>query len=150
MPCETLLDRVRAGREGAGANRVRIFVRNLRRKLGDDAASPGTSSASAASATACPIRARHERRCAGRDPADACSPAIRAEPDAVPVGSQGRLMGPGFEPDAREPDADGAPGVRGGAKPSGYRLRSSFIRSRAMCGGWLRRASRFRHVPATW
>ena len=41
MTCETLLDRVWVGREGAGANRVRIFVRNLRRKLGDDAASPG-------------------------------------------------------------------------------------------------------------
>ena len=41
MTCETLRDRVRAGREGAGANRVRIIVGNLRRKLGDDAASPG-------------------------------------------------------------------------------------------------------------
>ena len=44
-------------------------------------------------------------------------------------------MGPGLEPDAREPGADGAPCVRGGAQPSGYRLRSSFIRSRALCGG---------------
>ena len=38
---ETLLKRVWARREGASASRVRIFVRNLRRKLGDDAASPG-------------------------------------------------------------------------------------------------------------
>ena len=38
---DTLLERVWAGREGASANRVRIFVRNLRRKLGDDAARPG-------------------------------------------------------------------------------------------------------------
>ena len=37
---DTLLDRVWAGREGASANRVRIFVRNVRRKLGDDAARP--------------------------------------------------------------------------------------------------------------
>ena len=36
----TLLARVWAGRSGATANRVRIFVRNLRRKLGDDAARP--------------------------------------------------------------------------------------------------------------
>ena len=36
----TLLERVWEGRDGANANRVRIFVRNLRRKLGDDAASP--------------------------------------------------------------------------------------------------------------
>ena len=38
---ETLLDRVWKGREGANPNRVRICVRNLRRKLGDDAANPG-------------------------------------------------------------------------------------------------------------
>ena len=37
---ETLLRRVWAGREKADANLVRIFVRNLRRKLGDSAASP--------------------------------------------------------------------------------------------------------------
>ena len=37
---DALLERVWAGREGASANRVRIFVRNLRRKLGDDAARP--------------------------------------------------------------------------------------------------------------
>ena len=37
---ETLLERVWAGREGASANRVRICVRNLRAKLGEDAARP--------------------------------------------------------------------------------------------------------------
>ena len=37
---ETLLERVWTGREGANPNRVRIFVRNLRRKLGEDAARP--------------------------------------------------------------------------------------------------------------
>ena len=37
---DTLLERVWAGREGANPNRVRIFVRNLRRKLGDDASRP--------------------------------------------------------------------------------------------------------------
>ena len=37
---ETLLRRVWAKRETAGANLVRMFVRNLRRKLGDSAASP--------------------------------------------------------------------------------------------------------------
>ena len=37
---ETLLRRVWAKRENADANLVRNFVRNLRRKLGDDAASP--------------------------------------------------------------------------------------------------------------
>ncbi len=37
---ETLLRRVWSGRNGADANLVRIFVRNLRRKLGDDAANP--------------------------------------------------------------------------------------------------------------
>ena len=37
---ETLLRRVWAKRESADANLVRIFVRNLRRKLGDSAASP--------------------------------------------------------------------------------------------------------------
>ena len=37
---ETLLRRVWAKRENADANLVRIFVRNLRRKLGDSAASP--------------------------------------------------------------------------------------------------------------
>ena len=40
VPYETLLERVWAGREGATPNRVRIFVRNLRAKLGDDAQSP--------------------------------------------------------------------------------------------------------------
>ena len=38
---ESLLGRVWEGREGANANRARIFVRNLRRRLGDDAARPG-------------------------------------------------------------------------------------------------------------
>ena len=37
---ETLLKRVWNGQEGTSANRVRVFVRNLRRKLGDDAESP--------------------------------------------------------------------------------------------------------------
>ena len=37
---ETLLERVWTGREGANPNRVRIFVRNLRAKLGEDAARP--------------------------------------------------------------------------------------------------------------
>ncbi len=37
---DTLLRRVWKGREDANANLVRIFVRNLRKKLGDDAANP--------------------------------------------------------------------------------------------------------------
>ena len=37
---DTLLRRVWNGRSSADANLVRIFVRNLRRKLGDDAANP--------------------------------------------------------------------------------------------------------------
>ena len=37
---ETLLRRVWSGRDSADANLVRIFVRTLRRKLGDDAANP--------------------------------------------------------------------------------------------------------------
>ncbi len=37
---ETLLRRVWGGRENANANLVRIFVRNLRRKLGEDASNP--------------------------------------------------------------------------------------------------------------
>ena len=37
---ETLLRRVWANREGANANLVRVFIRNLRRKLGDSASSP--------------------------------------------------------------------------------------------------------------
>ena len=37
---DTLLRRVWSGRPGADANAVRNFVRNLRRRLGDDAASP--------------------------------------------------------------------------------------------------------------
>ncbi len=37
---DTLLRRVWKGREDANANLVRIFVRNLRKKLGDDAADP--------------------------------------------------------------------------------------------------------------
>ena len=37
---DTLLGRVWSGRDSADANLVRIFVRNLRRKLGDDATSP--------------------------------------------------------------------------------------------------------------
>ena len=37
---DTLLERVWAGRSGANPNRVRIFVRNVRAKLGDDAQSP--------------------------------------------------------------------------------------------------------------
>ena len=40
MTYDTLLRRVWRGRDGAEANLVRIFVRNLRRKLGDDAANP--------------------------------------------------------------------------------------------------------------
>ncbi len=40
MTYDTLLRRVWSGRDGANANLVRIFVRNLRRKLGDDAANP--------------------------------------------------------------------------------------------------------------
>ena len=40
LPYDTLLKRVWEGREGANPNRVRIFVRNLRRKLGEDAARP--------------------------------------------------------------------------------------------------------------
>ena len=37
---DTLLERVWAGREGVNRNRVHIFVRNLRAKLGDDAQRP--------------------------------------------------------------------------------------------------------------
>ena len=37
---ETLLERVWGARAGAKANRVHIFVRNLRRKLGEDVARP--------------------------------------------------------------------------------------------------------------
>ena len=37
---DTLLRRVWSGRKGADANLVRIFIRNLRVKLGDNAASP--------------------------------------------------------------------------------------------------------------
>ena len=40
MRHDTLVQRVWEGRDGADANLVRIFVRNLRRKLGDSAASP--------------------------------------------------------------------------------------------------------------
>ena len=40
MTYETLLRRVWNGRDSADANLVRIFVRTLRRKLGDDAANP--------------------------------------------------------------------------------------------------------------
>ena len=40
MTYDTLLRRVWSGRSNADANLVRIFVRNLRRKLGDDAARP--------------------------------------------------------------------------------------------------------------
>ena len=40
MTYDTLLRRVWRGRDNANANLVRIFVRNLRRKLGDDASSP--------------------------------------------------------------------------------------------------------------
>ena len=36
----TLLRRVWSGRDGANANMIRIFIRTLRRKLGDDAAKP--------------------------------------------------------------------------------------------------------------
>ena len=49
---ETLLRRVWAKGENAGAHLVRIVVKNLRRKLGDSAAAPPASSTSAASATA--------------------------------------------------------------------------------------------------
>ena len=41
VPCGTLLRQVWGGRKYAGTSLVRIFVRNLRRKLGDDAARPG-------------------------------------------------------------------------------------------------------------
>ena len=41
VPYDTLLNRVWSGRSGASANLVRIVVKNLRRKLGEDAASPG-------------------------------------------------------------------------------------------------------------
>ena len=41
VPYETLLRQVWGERKYAGPNLVRIFVRNLRRKLGDDAARPG-------------------------------------------------------------------------------------------------------------
>ena len=41
VPYDTLLNRVWSGRSGAGANLVRIVVKNLRRKLGEDAARPG-------------------------------------------------------------------------------------------------------------
>ena len=37
---ETLLERVWEGRENADANLLRIFVRNVRRKLGDSARNP--------------------------------------------------------------------------------------------------------------
>ena len=37
---QTLLDRVRAGRGDGNTKVVRAFVKRLRRKLGDDAASP--------------------------------------------------------------------------------------------------------------
>ena len=37
---DTLVRRVWSGRSSADANLVRIFVRNLRRKLGEDAANP--------------------------------------------------------------------------------------------------------------
>ena len=40
VPFETLLRRVWAKRESADANLVRIFVKHLRRKLGDSADSP--------------------------------------------------------------------------------------------------------------
>ena len=40
MTYSTLLGRIWSGRSNADANLVRIFVRNLRRKLGDSAASP--------------------------------------------------------------------------------------------------------------
>ena len=40
VPYDTLLRQVWAGREHAGPNLVRIFVRNLRRKLGEDAQRP--------------------------------------------------------------------------------------------------------------
>ncbi len=41
VPYDTLLKRVWSERSGAQANLVRISVKNLRRKLGDDAARPG-------------------------------------------------------------------------------------------------------------
>ena len=40
MTLDTLLRPVWANRENADANLVRIFVRNLRHKLGDSAANP--------------------------------------------------------------------------------------------------------------
>ena len=40
MTYDTLARRVWNGRNGADVNSVRIFVRNLRHKLGDDAANP--------------------------------------------------------------------------------------------------------------
>ena len=40
MTYDTLLRLVWEGRDGANANLVRIFVRNLRKKLGDNASSP--------------------------------------------------------------------------------------------------------------
>ena len=40
VPFDTLFQRVWAGREGANRNLVHIFVRNLRAKLGEDAARP--------------------------------------------------------------------------------------------------------------
>ena len=40
MPYETLLRQVWGTRKGAGPNRVRVFVRTLRRKLGEDAGRP--------------------------------------------------------------------------------------------------------------
>ncbi len=40
VPYDTLLARVWDGRSGAQANLVRIVVKNLRRKLGDDAERP--------------------------------------------------------------------------------------------------------------
>ena len=40
VPHETLLERVWEGRENADANLLRIFVRNVRRKLGDSARNP--------------------------------------------------------------------------------------------------------------
>ncbi len=40
VPFDTLLRRVWAGSQDASPNTVRVFVRDLRRKLGDDAASP--------------------------------------------------------------------------------------------------------------
>ena len=40
VPFETLLERVWAGSDGADANRVRVFVKQLRDKLGDPASDP--------------------------------------------------------------------------------------------------------------